>query len=399
MPAGFSNGKLGYKPDWPTIKSNTQKLTERYYAGYIMSEIDLGDMFMILPGVRYEKVTDDLNGWWQESVSYIDFVKAPGYATTATHKDDYFLPMVHFKYKPTGWLQTLFSFTQSLNRPDFNQLIPNVYMNRGTGTQSYSAGNPDLKPELWTNYDLQVACFGNEIGLISVGGFYKTVKDMIWQPTIYHLPGDAWPFGAGKYFTDNATVNISVPQNHNYEVHLKGAEFEVQTNLWYLPEPFNYISLNANLTLVSSDTKYDYSYVTTYADKWDSKGRPTHYTTSKTDSVYSNSMLNQPKQIANFSFGYNYEGFNMWLSFQYTGEMITEERNQIEFERHKMSFSRWDLQLAQKLPIPGLEVLFNYANINNPLESQNYLADSRYTYLESYGWTMDLGVRYRFSSN
>ncbi|MCL5028327.1 MAG: TonB-dependent receptor, partial [Bacteroidetes bacterium] len=394
MPPAFSGGKLGFYPDWYGIKMNTQKMNDYYYAGYIMSEFNLGDMFVFIPGIRYEKVKDNLNGWWIEVIPYPDLSHPSGHAIDSTHNDEYLLPNFHLKFKPTDWIQTLFSFTQTLNRPDYNMLIPNVYLNRSGGTEFYQAGNPDLKPEFWTNYDAQVAVFGDKIGLVSIGGFYKKVKDMIWTPSIYRTPGQPWSFGAGQYFTDNSTVLITVPQNFNFPVYLKGLELEAQTNLWYLPQPFNYISLDINFTLINSKTTYEYSKTQLVTIGKDSRGRPITKLIS-IDSIYSGPMLNQPKSIANFSFGYNYKGFNLWLSYQYTGEIITSEPNMVEFEVHKSNFSRWDLQVTQKLPVEGLEVLFNFANINNPVEYQNNLADPRPSYLENYGWTMDFGIRYK----
>ncbi len=393
-PAGFSSDKLGLLPNWQPITQSLQKVNEFYYAGYLMGELNFGSMISFIPGVRYEKVKDNLGGWWMEAISYYDRLHAPGYSTDSTHNDEYWLPMIHLKIKPTDWLQTLLSFTQTLSRPDYNQLVPNVYLNRSTGVQSYTSGNPDLKPELWTSYDAQIAIFGDKIGLISLSGFYKKVKDKIWTPSIYRTPGESWIFGVGQYFSDNSTVLITVPQNHSFPVYLKGLEFEAQTNLWYLPEPFNYISLDINFTLISSETKYQYSKTQSVTVGTDNKGRPITKLIT-VDSIYSGPVLNQPKSIANFSFGYNYKGFNLWLSYQYTGAMVTSEPNLTEFQNSVSQFARWDLQIAQKLPIKGLEVLFNYANINDPIGYQNYLADSRPTYMESYGWTMDLGIRYR----
>lgn len=393
MPPAFT-GKIGFRPEWQLISQSTQKVHEFYYAGYLMGELDLGNIISFIPGVRYEKVRDNLGGWWMESIPF-DYYQptAPGYATDSTHNDEYWLPMIHFKIKPTDWFQALLSFTQTLNRPNYGQLVPNVYLDRSTN-KSYSSGNPNLKPEFWTNYDAQVAIFGDKIGLLSVSGFYKKVRDMIWTPIIYRTTGQPWPFGIGQYFSDNSTVVITVPQNHNFPVYLKGLEFEMQTNLWYLPQPFNYISLDINFTLINSETKYEYSKTNMVTVGTDSRGRPITKLVS-IDSVYSGPMLNQPKSIANFSFGYNYKGFNLWLSYQYTGEMITSEPNLKELENHVQSFSKWDLQVAQKLPIKGLEVLLNLANINDPVGYQNNLADPRPTYMESYGWTVDLGIRYR----
>ena len=394
IPSAFSGGKLGFYPNWYDTKTNTQKMNNKYYAFYIMSELNWRGRFVFVPGLRYEKVRDNLNGWWIETIPCPDLKRPSGHSTYSTHVDKYWMPNFHLKFKPTNWMQTLFSFTQTLKRPDYNMLIPNFYLNRGMGTQFYRSGNPDLKPEFWTNYDAQVALFGKKIGLVSVSGFYKKVKDKIWTPSIYRTPGHPWIFGAGRYFNDNSTVLITVPQNHSFPVYLKGLEYEMQTNLWFFPEPFTYISLNANFTLINSETKYRYSKTRLVQLGTDNRGRPIYKLVS-IDSVYSGPMLNQPKSIANLSFGYNYKGFNLWLSYQYTGKIITREPNRIEFEQHKSKFSRWDLQISQKLPVKELEALFNFANINNPIEYQNNLADPRPTYLENYGWTMDFGIRYR----
>jgi hypothetical protein len=112
-------------------------------------------------------------------------------------------------------------------------------------------------------------------------------------------------------------------------------------------------------------------------------------------------MLYQPKNIANVSLGFNFKGFNAWLSFQYNGLIYTEKnyRGAPRLDGQKDYFYRWDLQLTQKFKIakvPGFEVLANIANISDFTESQRLRGDSRYTYQENYGMTVDLGVRYRF---
>lgn len=395
VPPAFSGGKLGFYPDWYGIETNTQRFSGSYYAGYVMGELNFGNILDFLMGVRGEKERDNLNGWWIETIPYPDLNHPSGYPTHSIHSDEYWLPNLHLKFKTTSWMQILLSYTRTLNRPDYHMLIPNVYLNRATGAEFYQSGNPDLRPEAWTNYDAQVAVFGDKIGLVSADVFYKTVRDMIWTPSIYRTPGQPWLFGAGQYFGDNSVVLITVPQNSSFPVHLRGLEFEAQTNLWYLPEPFSYISFDANLTLISSETKYEYSKTQMALVGRDSRGRPIMQLVS-VDSIYGGPMLNQPKTIANLSLGYNYKGFNMWLSYQYTGEMVTSFPNITEFEMIRSPLSLWDLQITQRLPVEGLAVLFDLANINNAVELQNYLGDPRPAYLENYGWTLYLGLRYGF---
>jgi TonB-dependent receptor len=398
VPGWPVKGQPGYIPDWETTLMNTHELSGDYYAGYAMGEVNFGDVVLFTPGVRYEKVKNKLNGWELSTVpNQANVWLNQGIKHEATHSDDYWLPMAHLKIKPADWMHVLASYTQTLKRPDWGSLVPNVLYYNGGGSDEYQSGNPGLRPELWTSYDLQVAAFGNEIGLLSIGGFYKTVKDMIWEPTTYRTSGQPWPFGLNldRYFPDNATVQIKMAQNFNYTVYLKGLELEVQSSLWYLPEPFDRITLNANVTFINSTTTYQYSKTQTIQTGVDNRGRPI-FKLVTVDSIYSGPMLNQPKSIANFSIGYNYKGFNIWMSYQYTGAMITDFPNLPEFEGNKSQFSRWDFQIRQALPVQGLELLFNFANINDPIEYQNYQADTRPTYVENYGWTTDFGIRYKF---
>ncbi len=118
------------------------------------------------------------------------------------------------------------------------------------------------------------------------------------------------------------------------------------------------------------------------------------------DSTATGPMLYQPKHIANVSLGYNYKGFNTWLSFQYNGQIYTGKNYFIhELDRIKENFYRIDLQMTYELPIkiPGrLQLLGNFANLSNFVETSKLAGDPRYTYQEKYGWTVDLGVRDRF---
>jgi hypothetical protein len=112
-------------------------------------------------------------------------------------------------------------------------------------------------------------------------------------------------------------------------------------------------------------------------------------------------MYNQPNHIANVSLGFNKDGFNAWLSFQYNGGIYTGKdlRATPRLDTQKDYFYRWDLQLTQKFAIKklaGFEVLLNIANISNFTETQHLAGDIRPTYQEQYGWTTDLGLRFKF---
>ena len=380
-----------FQPDYEIMKQNSYRFNENYLAFYIMSEINFGNLITFLPGVRYEKVSNELWGWYYEQVLQKTYLT--GHATYNTHKDDYFLPNAHLKIRPTEWLNINLAYTNTLNRPDFLSLVPIIYVNTTSQPQELIMGNPQLNPEFWYNYDLQVEVFGNKIGYFGIDAFYKEVKNMIWSPTIIRTPGESPIPGFENVFGPSALVNITQPINSSYKVYIKGLEFDWQTNLWYLSEPFNFFTLNINYTLMKSATRYPRTEIINTQVGTDDRGRPiyklvTNYFADE------GSMIDQPNNIANFSLGFNYKGLNLWISYSFTGKKLLSFNPIKELDVYGLNYQRYDLQLTQKLPIKGIELLLNFANINNPTQTSSPLRDPRATLLQNYGWTIDFGLRY-----
>ncbi len=103
--------------------------------------------------------------------------------------------------------------------------------------------------------------------------------------------------------------------------------------------------------------------------------------------------------MANVSLGFSYKTFDIWVSYQYIGETLTDVAVQNEFDRYKTAFSRWGIQAKYELPLkklPGLEILANVANLNNLVEAEYFRGDTRPASLQAYGWTADFGVRFMF---
>lgn len=386
--------KLGYAQNVPACMLNDQNIKETYSAGFIMPEINFGEYVMLLPGVRIEATDAALKGFYALPPTYVPNIVAPlsGHDTSAVRKDNFLLPMVHLRIKPLKSFYMHFAYTQTLSRPDFNSLSPNYYVNTGWAPFSYTASNPALRSELWTNYDAQFTLHSSKVGLLSVTGFYKTVQDKIWSRTYKRIKGDP----KIEPFPDNAVVNVTIVENHPYTVYVKGIECEWQTSFYYLPKPFNFFTLNANYTYAQSETTYPYTIVKNVTPP--GGGRPV---ATRIDSTITGPMLYQPKHIANISLGFNYKGFNVWLSYQYNGLIYTgiNYMGAPRLDSQKDYFNRWDLQLTQKFAIKklkGFELVANIANISDFTESQRLTGDIRPTYQENYGMTIDLGLRFRF---
>jgi TonB-dependent receptor len=369
---------------------NDNTVAEDYYAGYAMAEISIGKKIDFIPGVRYENMKDDMTGWFVQR-ALDEGIRLPGHTTSASQQNGHFFPMVHLKIKPIKWATLQFSYTQTIHRPDYNSIIPFEYLENGLKPFSYTYGNPDLKPELWTNYDVMLSIFNNKIGLLSLNGFYKTVQDKIWYRSWMRVTSDP----VVSTFASNDEVLVGSWYNNEYNSTVKGFEIEWQTDFRFLPRPFNLFSLTANYSILKNETTYPFSEVNIVQTGTTSGGRPI-FEKVRSDSTFTGMMINQPKSLANVSLGFSYKKFDIYVSFQYIGAILTNRAVQEEFDNYKNAFYRWGLQGKLGLPIKGMELLFNVANLNNIQEKQYNLGDSRPTYVESYGWTADLGFRYSF---
>ena len=395
-------GQIGHlrNEEFNNNAGGTSDHTLNHFAGYLMTEMKIGKNLHFVPGLRYEQSHYDMNAWdvHQEPVSTYQLI---GEETNAIHDNHYLLPMVQLKYKPLAWLQGLLSYTQTLKRPSVvsdkltadegGQLEPWIYQNKEANY--YKSGNPNLKPEHWTSYDIGLAAHGNKIGLFSLTLFYKEVEDKISNTQWTKMSIDSLPI-IGSFQPDQR-VDVTEIGNHPYTGIVKGFEVEWQTNFWYLPKPLSYFSLNLNYSYINNETTYVYEVYRDSIYGVDARGRVLKERIVS-DSIVKGPMTNQPTHLFNASLGFSYKGFETYLSYQYIGDVFLEKTKIMVMDRSKVAFHRLDLQAKYKLPLNGLELMLNIANITNTLETTKRRGDDRPTSIERYGWTADIGLRFTF---
>jgi outer membrane cobalamin receptor len=270
---------------------------------------------------------------------------------------------------------------------------------------SYSrAANSLLKPAHSYNWDLSISVFDNDIGLLSLSGFYKDVYDLILQTTINYTapqgsddPGYKEQLPQGLNIPDRwlntASFQIDTYTNNPARAIYKGFEIEWQTHFWYLPSVLQGIVLNANYTRIYSQTyKQLFKVVTT--DILIPGHRPPIYRKALVEYSRPSRMPDQPAHTVNVSVGYDYEGFSARLIFLYQSDRTSFIAREEERDTYVSDYYRWDLTLQQKIGW-GLQVFANLNNLNNRHDETyvGYSMDNP-SYLEYYGFTMDLGVRF-----
>ncbi|NOY61119.1 MAG: TonB-dependent receptor [Calditrichaeota bacterium] len=359
---------------------------ENFSAGYIMAGINLGPKVEFIPGVRYEYSSNKTDAKGYRELQGWGFPQDQGILTdtSATAKNTYWLPMFHLKYQATGWFDIRLSLTKTLSRPGYSNYSPRYFL---TNKLDIKRGNPNLKPQTSTNYDVYLSFYTNHVGLFTIGGFYKKFENQIFTYQANMLnPAD---FGLPHYYKYKELI---MPINNKWPGYIKGIEIDWQTHFWYLPSPLNGLILNVNYTYMRSETKYPFFNLKTVVIS-----KPPYVVTTGNDSSRVNKITGMPDNIGNVSLGYERGGFSGRVSLYYQGFTITNAQNRIKsLDRNQDRLVRWDIQLSQKI-IGGLKFFLDLNNITD-WPDRTYLTyhPAFRTRQENYGWTGDVGLRYMF---
>lgn len=168
--------------------------------------------------------TDDLHviaGLRLDDTDYHAFVP---YASAGTYTGaftsipgHYFqpLPSVSATYELSGQWRLKGAYSRTLGRPNFSDIAQAQSVNQEALT--ISQGNPNLRPRRSDNFDLASEYYFNgNNGMVSLGGFMKSIKDDIYTLTTTEQ-------------INNQTYQVTTPLNASYS-QLKGIEFQLIDN-------------------------------------------------------------------------------------------------------------------------------------------------------------------------
>jgi TonB-dependent receptor len=211
-------------------------VTEKVYGGFVQGQIKTGDV-EILGGVRYERT--DVSS---TSVRVQGAVVTPANAEGGFGS---FLPSLHLRWNAAPDLVVRAAWTNTIGRANFGDVTARETVNIVAGTlPSLSRGNPDLKPRRSMGLDFSAEYYSSNGGLVSLGLFYKDIKDEIFSVTSI----ETIDLGLGR---GAEQVQVTRPDNAQ-SATLFGVEAAVQQSLKFLPKPFDGLGVNLNATYVKS---------------------------------------------------------------------------------------------------------------------------------------------------
>jgi TonB-dependent receptor len=396
----FSSGSVGGWYDGPYQQLvNDYNYKENYYATYAMAKVNFLD-FMLIGGARYEKVTSDYFAY--NARDNRNPQSQIMYDTTSTKKNEFLLPMAQMKYSPLDWIDIRYAYTQTLARADYQQLSPKFTI---TQSNQIFTGNPELKPAKSSNHDVNITVHNNELGLFTIGGFYKTIKDFVYSAAYRLDAAEGAGIDAlhryqivrnGQYVVSPVLTNgkadaqVFRPLNNPFDATVKGVELDFQHNFWYLPEPLNHIVFGINYARIYSDTKYPW-----YDVKVKVVGRDR--IAVLIDSASTGRLIDQPNHVLNTYIGIDYEGLSCRLSFLYQSNAATGNGGRYpENDSYTKDYFRTDFSARQKLPWFNMEAFLDVSNLNNANTRGIERAISGFTNIQNYGLTANLGLRVRY---
>jgi hypothetical protein len=178
-------------------------------------------------------------------------------------------------------------------------------------------------------------------------------------------------------------VNTFVNNSHRAKDY--GVEVDWQTHFWYLPAPFSGLVLGVNYTHIFSEAVYPYTVIQRV-------GRQSVYV----DTSFTDRLLDQPNDVANFSLGYDYQGFSIRVSMLYQSDIFTGVNFWPQLRSHTSAYTRWDLAVKQELPWYGLQLFCNLNNINGANDVSVIQGGGVPLAEQQYGLTAEAGIRFRF---
>jgi outer membrane receptor protein involved in Fe transport len=193
------------------------------------------------------------------------------------------------------------------------------------------------EPQIADNYDVFLSFHGYKLGLLTIGGFYKNIKDLIWEREgITVLNED---LTSGRFPADFRGTIVTQPENNVNDTKVRGLEIEWQTNFTWLPSPFDGIVLNANYSLIRTETRYPISLLR----------RTGLFSQVRIDTFRTGSMPDQSDDIANVAVGYDKDWFMVRLSWLYQGRTLSNVGAREEIDGYTDALQRWDMMVKFKV--------------------------------------------------
>ncbi len=357
MEQNYQRETSKYEDDITYIRQNTDpdsyEGTEDLLAGYLMGAFN-SRKWEITTGVRFERTSFDYKGnqvLLDEAGKYIS-------TTKIDHGGNFsgFYPSLNVKYKLSQQTNIRAAVTRSLSRPNYYDLVPWQEIERRR--KRINQGNPNLKEENATNFDLLFEHYFSSIGLLSGGVFHKEVRDVLFSYSYLQSGGEF----------DQYRINTV---SNGTKGHVTGIELAWQQQFTFLPGWLNGFGVYANYSYIRS--KLTIPFMETARDIALPDMRP---------------------HVGNLSLTYEKFGFSGRISTYFFATYLREVGDEERFDIYEKGRMQLDFSASQRIT-RRLKAVLNISNITKAQRS-DYM-ENKTTPLNTYtdGMWGSAGVSFR----
>jgi TonB-dependent receptor len=279
---------------------------------------------------------------------YLETNQVPGESSY-----DNIFPNAHFRYQWSDTITLIGSYTNTIDRPSYTYLVP--YRRVNLEEQEIDEGNPNLKPTLYTNYDLSMDVELPSHALLSMEVFNRSVEDYI--------------------FSRQQIVQTGIYQGFELERYENSASADIQgaTFTWRQPLENSFLpdglSLNANYTKQKSEIEYP--------------ARPGEVLP----------LTDMPDNELKLTLSYQNEKFFAQVRYAYEDVMPTRISDNAEEDIYLLDNGQLDVSLTYQLR-NNIRFFADLQNVTDEPNYDRYEGDSSrpagYRYLP---WSMSSGIR------
>ena len=296
-------------PSLPGFGGDIAASTRRL-AGYLQDEWDPSAAWSAYAGLRWEGIQ----------------TRSESIGAPVSNNSIVLTPLLHavWRFDPPARDQLRFSVTRSYRAPSLQNIIAlptlsTLYPAPGPNTASSAdkAGNPDLRPELATGFDLALEHYLSAGGVMSVSVFRRNIHDLIRNVTSL----ETVPWAASQRW-------VSRPQNIGDAI-TQGVEFDAKFRLAELIDGALPLTLRSNLSIYGSSVS----------------GVPGPY----------NRVDQQPRASANLGGDYRFRGWPLtvggnfnWIP-PYTVQQTDIQSQSYELTRVVDAYALWTFNPSTKL--------------------------------------------------
>lgn len=358
----LNNSSLFNKTENLEELAGEYKARETVTAGYLRFDQNFGKKLSAMVGLRLENTHLKYNG---RKLTLNDDGDPESLTVTPDVKDSYLniLPSVLLKYNVNEDFKIRGSFTETLSRPKYSVLIPNVNINNKDN--ELTLGNPELKPTTSFNFDLSADYYFKSVGLVSIGIYYKDINDFIVTQTV-----------RGYEYEGNSYDKFMQPRNAG-DANLLGVEVGYQRDFGFIAPTLKCVGFYGT-----------YTYTHSKVNNFNFTGR---------ENEKDLKLPGSPEHTANASLYFEKGGLNVRLSYNFASDFIDEMGESAFYDRYYDKVNYMDVNASYTFGKKLRTTFYAEANnlLNQPLRYYQGISE-RTMQSEHYGVKVNAGVKINF---